>query len=236
MASAYGTIARPSLGAPSKVLPLEKKLKDGTAVTVYHISPDEAAAGAIFAPRFPNLVSRMHALFNAEIADGNTYPQEELLDEPQFRAYFLGYDAFVVVHATATTAATTTSDGGAPRLDDGTADWEADLLGFFYVKPNFPGRCSHICNGGFFTAPVARNRGVGRCMAEAFVTVVPALGYKASMFNLVFANNAASVRLWRSLGFREIGRIPKAGRLRSSPELVDAIIFYYDFSQGPEAS
>ena len=22
------------------------------------------------------------------------------------------------------------------------------VLGAFYVKPNFPGRCSHICNGG----------------------------------------------------------------------------------------
>ena len=21
----------------------------------------------------------------------------------------------------------------------------------FYVKPNFPGRCAHVCNGGFIT-------------------------------------------------------------------------------------
>jgi len=55
-------------------------------------------------------------------------------------------------------------------------------------------------------------------------------GYKASVFNLVFENNIASVRLWHSLGFREVGRIPKAGRLRNSPDqLVDAIVFYYDF-------
>lgn len=23
------------------------------------------------------------------------------------------------------------------------------VAGCFYVKPNFPGRCSHVCNGGF---------------------------------------------------------------------------------------
>ncbi|CAM6108693.1 unnamed protein product [Calypogeia fissa] len=230
MASAYGKIARPSparAGAMAEILPLERQLKDNTTVRVFYIS-QEQVDGAIFAPRFPKLVSRMHTLFNAELEDGNTYPQEELLDDTQFCAYFLAYDAFVVVQVS-------TGGDGVLVLDDGTADWEAHLLGFFYVKPNFPGRCSHICNGGFFTAPVARNRGVGRCMAEAFLKVAPSLGYKSSMFNLVFVNNAASVKLWRSLGFREIGLIPKAGRLRSSPELVDAIMFYYDFTQGNEA-
>lgn len=49
------------------------------------------------------------------------------------------------------------------------------------------------------------------------------------MFNLVFVNNEASVRLWRSLGFEEIGRIKHAGRLANSAELVDAIMFFMSF-------
>lgn len=79
-------------------------------------------------------------------------------------------------------------------------------------------------------------------MALAFIKIVPILGYKASMFNLVFANNIPSIRLWRSLGFQEIGRVPKAGYLRKTnqadeptkheieEEFLDAIMFYYDFS------
>ena len=54
------------------------------------------------------------------------------------------------------------------------------------------------------------------------------------MFNLVFESNTASIKLWRRLGFKEIGRVPKAGRLRgqgtdNNEGYVDAIQFYWDF-------
>jgi ribosomal protein S18 acetylase RimI-like enzyme len=62
------------------------------------------------------------------------------------------------------------------------------------------------------------------------------------MFNLVFITNIPSVRLWRSLGFQEIGRLPNAGYLikkketneqendEVEEEFVDAIMFYYNFT------
>jgi hypothetical protein len=56
------------------------------------------------------------------------------------------------------------------------------------------------------------------------------LGFKSSLFNLVFANNAPSVRLWRKLGFTELACIPKAADLKGCAELVDAYQFYFDFS------
>lgn len=63
----------------------------------------------------------------------------------------------------------------------------------------------------------------------------PRLGYQASMFNLVFENNVASVRLWDSLGFKRIGVVPKAGRLKKNgsneEEYVNAIMFYKDFTE-----
>jgi ribosomal protein S18 acetylase RimI-like enzyme len=79
-------------------------------------------------------------------------------------------------------------------------------------------------------------------MALAFIQIVPLLGYKASMFNLVFENNTPSIRLWRSLGFKEIGRVPNAGYLIKNKQItdqtnaeveeeyVDAIMFYYSFT------
>lgn len=46
------------------------------------------------------------------------------------------------------------------------------------------------------------------------------------MFNLVYETNVASCRLWDSLGFKRIGRVPGGGRLKSQPgEFVDAIIY-----------
>ena len=44
-----------------------------------------------------------------------------------------------------------------------------------------------------------RNNGVGKAMARAFVKIAPALGYKASVFNLVFENNIGSIKIWRDL-------------------------------------
>lgn len=49
-------------------------------------------------------------------------------------------------------------------------------------------------------------------------------GYKYSVFNLVFENNVASVKIWEKLGFQIIGRVPGAARLANSAELVDALI------------
>lgn len=77
-----------------------------------------------------------------------------------------------------------------------------------------------------------RGVGAGVVMGEAFKVLVPVIGYKASMFNLVFENNPASIAIWRKLGFEQVGRVPNAGRLKNSPDkLVDALMFYYDFTK-----
>lgn len=106
----------------------------------------------------------------------------------------------------------------------------------------------HICNGGFLTLPEVQNRGIGKAMGKAFILLAPQLGYRAgalsspfkcftwahslycyiAMFNLVFESNEPSVRLWRSLGFKQIGRIPEAGLLANG-KYVDALMFHYDF-------
>ena len=80
----------------------------------------------------------------------------------------------------------------------------------------------------------------------------PKLGYEASVFNLVYVNNHASIRfvvieqacfvaidsksmnrLWEKLNFTKAGRIPRAGRLRRADgqgeEYVDAWVFYKSF-------
>jgi ribosomal protein S18 acetylase RimI-like enzyme len=145
-------------------------------------------------------------LLNHEIELGNSYPQEHPLDDAQFKAYFFSHDAFVVRQ---------TSSGA--------------ICGMFYIKPNFPGRCSHICNGGFVTAPQFRRRGIARLMAVQFQRLGKDLGYTASFFNLVFVSNVASVELWKSLGFVATGRVPHAARLKGHDELVDALQFYKAF-------
>ncbi|KAI4210418.1 MAG: hypothetical protein LQ351_006710 [Letrouitia transgressa] len=119
------------------------------------------------------------------------------------------------------------------EMERGGTKWGEVCLGSFYIKPNYPGRSSHVCNGGFLVTEAARNRGVGRLMGEGYLEWAPKLGYTYSVFNLVYETNVASCRIWDALGFKRIGRIKDCGNLRSYPnELVDAIIYGRDL--GPE--
>jgi GNAT superfamily N-acetyltransferase len=124
-----------------------------------------------------------------------------------------------------------TSDSPAINLPN-----PSDTYAFaYYIKPNYPGRSSHLCNGGFMVPSEARGMGLGRVAARSFCFYAPACGYKGSVFNLVYADNEASVRLWEKLGFVNVGKIPKAGRLKKKngegDEFVDAWVVYGDFEK-----
>jgi len=77
---------------------------------------------------------------------------------------------------------------------------------------------------------LARGRGVGKALGESYLYYAPRLGYRYSVFNLVYANNMASLRIWDGLGFDRIGLVKGAGRLRSAGEgnYVDAVIYGKD--------
>jgi L-amino acid N-acyltransferase YncA len=150
---------------------------------------------------------KVRSLFNAVIVEGQTYPQKHPLSEAEFAGYWLVGDAFVIRGS----------------LLSSPTD-QTKILAAFFIKPNFPGRCNHICNAGFIVQPEMRGLGIGRLTGEALLELAPALGYSAIMFNLVFATNTASIQLWKSLNFEIIGCIPNAVRLED--QTVDALIFY----------
>jgi RimJ/RimL family protein N-acetyltransferase len=129
------------------------------------------------------------------LSQGKTWPFENEFETlERYKGYFLSHAAFVV-----------------RSLHDKI------ILGCFYVKPNFPGRCSHICNGGFITAPEHQNKGVATLMGRVFLQVAKDLQYKSAYFNLVFKSNTVSVRLWEKLGFQRVAVLEKAARLEGLP-------------------
>lgn len=102
-------------------------------------------------------------------------------------------------------------------------------------KPNYPGRSSHLCNAGFVVPPSHRGLGLGGVAALSFLHYAPRCGYQGSVFNLVYANNEASVRIWERLGFTRVGKIPKAGLLQRADgegeEYTDAWVIHGDFER-----
>lgn len=139
--------------------------------------------------------------------EGNSYPQDDMSSIEDFRNYYLSHDVFVCRDAES-----------------------QEVLGGFYIKPNFPGRCSHICNAGFITRLSSRNLGLGTFFMKQFLQMARDLGYLSVMFNLVFETNEASVRLCRNNGLEEIGKIPKAGNLKGQG-FTDAYQFFYDLTK-----
>lgn len=177
----------------------------------------------------PTLLSYLCSQLGREIEKGNTYPMISPLPLSSFGPYWFGvFGAIMLLGEIA--------DGRElhERAQQG-CDWERLCLGSFYIKPNYPGRSSHVCNGGFLVTDASRNRGVGRLMGEAYLDWAPKLGYTYSMFNLVYETNVASCRLWDALGFKRIGRVKGCGDLKSHPgELIDAIIYGRDLGQDDE--
>lgn len=150
-------------------------------------------------------------LMNEVIVEGKTWPFLNVFETMDaYKGYFHSHAAFAV------------------KFKDQASNG-SDILGCFYVKPNFPGRCSHVCNGGFITNKNYRGLGVGAFMGEHFKKLAKDLGYRASLFNLVFASNVPSVKLWRNLGYKQIATIPKVAVLEGEDGYVDAYQFYCDF-------
>ena len=160
---------------------------------------------------------------NTEIGNGDTYPMIEPMSEEKFSSYwFQNFGAVMLLG----------SIESADEVVEGK-NWATECLGSYYIKPNYPGRSSHVCNAGFLVTAAARGRGVGRLMGESYLDWAPRLGYTYSVFNLVYETNIASCRIWDALGFKRIGRVKGAGNLKSYPgQLIDAIIYGRDL--GPE--
>ena len=62
-------------------------------------------------------------------------------------------------------------------------------------------------------------------MAEHSFQAARERGFAAMQFNFVVSTNERAVRLWRSLGFAEVGRLPRAFRHPVAGE-VDALVMY----------
>ncbi|EQL02433.1 hypothetical protein G6O67_000984 [Ophiocordyceps sinensis] len=201
--------SRATTGLPADVRPRRVTLRDGeTRATILPF----ASKGQIPS----SLLHFLCGQLNREIEAGDTYPMVDAMQPEAFGAYwFQNFAAVMLVGAL---------DLDADLARD--ADWSDVCLGSYYVKPNYPGRSSHVCNAGFLVTETARGRGVGRLLGESYVDWAPRLGYVYSVFNLVYETNVASCRIWDRLGFQQIGRVKGCGRLKSHPGvLVDAIVY-----------
>ena len=75
------------------------------------------------------------------------------------------------------------------------------------------------------THAAAVGRGVARSMCQHSLTHARERGYRAMQFNFVVSTNERAVRLWQSLGFEIVGRLPAAFR-HPVHGYVDVLVMY----------
>ena len=90
------------------------------------------------------------------------------------------------------------------------AEDEGSIVGTYYLRANHLGGGAHVANCGYVTAPEATGRGVARRLCEHSLQTARDRGFKAMQFNFVVSTNERAVRLWQSLGFEAVGRLPTA--------------------------
>ena len=112
-----------------------------------------------------------------------------------------------------------------PDRESFVAEAEGRVLGTYYLRANQPGGGAHVCNCGFMTDPAATGRGVARQMGAHALAHAKERGFRAMQFNFVISSNERAVRLWQSLGFAIVGRLPGAFHHPTQGD-VDALVMY----------
>ncbi len=134
----------------------------------------------------PGDYDELFAAYAHIVAAGDGFPHASPLSREAFDDYWIAHSSAVWI----------IRSGG-------------ELVGAYYVKPNFVGRAAHIANAGYFVLEPHRGRGLGRRLVEHSLRQARQLGFDAMQFNLVFASNPAR-NMYRKLGFVELGRVPAA--------------------------
>lgn len=100
----------------------------------------------------------------------------------------------------------------APEKKVYVVEMEGEIVGTFTIKPNMADRGSHIANASYMVNPSHSGKGIGEFMGKYSLHEAKRLGYLAMQFNIVIKSNERAVNLWKKIGFKIIGEVPKAFR------------------------
>lgn len=144
------------------------------------------------------------AIWNEIVEDGVAFPQMEQLDKQT------GLDFFLSQSYT----------GVAIEEDSGR------MVGLYILHPNNVGRCGHICNTSYAVKGSERGKRIGEILVKDSMKQGKRLGYKILQFNAVVSTNEPALRLYKKLGFTQLGIIP-GGFLMKNGHYQDIIPHYH---------
>lgn len=144
-------------------------------------------------------------IWNDIVEDGIAFPQKEPLDESS------GDDFF---RSQSFTGLAVDSDTN-------------EIVGLYILHPNNVGRCGHISNASYAVKKDKRGQHIGEFLVKDCLSKAKELGFKILQFNAVVATNTSALKLYKKLGFTQLGVIPH-GFLMKDGHYEDIIPHYME--------
>ncbi|MBQ5316158.1 MAG: GNAT family N-acetyltransferase [Oscillospiraceae bacterium] len=135
-------------------------------------------------------IPRMTEIWNEVVAEGNAFPQEDMLDRESGAAFF------------------------ASQSYTGVYEDEGEIKGLYILHPNNVGRCGHICNASYAVSSGCRGQHIGEKLVLDCMDNAKRLGFSVLQFNAVVKTNTRARKLYERLGFRQLGTIPQGFRMK----------------------
>ena len=152
---------RPLIAFP---LPYHTTLKGNKQVELRRILKETENYGSgAEALETARILDAVWHLLNYEIVEcGDSYPfPPKALTRAQCLEYFGGGELFVLLETGKGGDGNNETHNTYHNATTGASyDFGPDILGAFYIKPNYPYRSSIVCNGGFMVVPQHQNSGI----------------------------------------------------------------------------
>lgn len=150
-----------------------------------------------------SMANECAVIWNEVIEDGIAFPQLNCLDNVQADAFFKE-QSFTAV------AINEEND---------------EIVGMYILHPNNVGRCGHIANTSYLVKKNLRGGKIGEALVIHSLEKAKELEFKIMQFNAVVKTNYPALKLYKKLGFIQIGTIPK-GFLMKNGTYEDIILHY----------
>lgn len=144
-------------------------------------------------------------IWNEVVKEGKAFPQLETLDNNSGRRFF-NEQSYTGV-----------------AVDEETGN----VVGMYILHPNNVGRCGHICNASYAVDSNMRGKRIGELLVKDCIQQARKIGFKILQFNAVAATNDRALRLYKKLGFTQLGIIPN-GFMLDDGEYEDIIPHYIE--------
>lgn len=144
------------------------------------------------------------AIWNRVVDEGVAFPQMEDLTEETGAEFFLSQSFTGIAYDTES----------------------GEIVGLYILHPNNVGRCGHICNASYAVRADLRGHHIGEVLVKHCMAKGRELGFGVLQFNAVVATNEPALRLYKKLGFQQLGVIP-GGFLMKDGKYEDIIPHYH---------